>query len=54
MERKAVLFDMDGVIIDSEREYCKVEMGLFKKLDLQLIEEDQRRYIGINPKVMWK
>lgn len=54
MALKAVLFDMDGVIINSEPEYFKVEMELFKKLDINFTEDNQKKYVGINPLVMWK
>ena len=45
---------MDGVIVNSEPEYLKVEMALFKRFNIRFEEEDQNRYRGINPLVMWK
>lgn len=53
MKLKAVLFDMDGIIIDSEPEYFKIEMALVKSLGIQFNEDDQRSYVGVNPHVMW-
>jgi beta-phosphoglucomutase len=40
---KAVIFDMDGIIIDSEPIYHKVEMNMFKELGLDLT--DEHRYV---------
>jgi len=48
-----VIFDMDGVIIDSERIYHYVEMKLFKKLGLDISEEERSSYIGTKTTEMW-
>lgn len=41
-----VIFDMDGVIIDSEPIYFQVEQGLFKELGLELTREEHSKYVG--------
>lgn len=54
MGLKAVLFDMDGVIVDSEPEYFRIEMELFKRFNVGFNEQDQGRFVGINPLIMWQ
>lgn len=41
-----VIFDMDGVIIDSEPIYFEVEQGLFNELGLELTPEEHSKYVG--------
>ena len=43
---KAVLFDMDGVIIDSEPIHSSVKMDTFRHFGLSLDERDLVRYMG--------
>ena len=50
---KAVLFDMDGVLIDSEPAWENVEMKLAAQLNIPLTEELQKRYTGVHHSVMW-
>ena len=51
---KAVLFDMDGVIVDSEPEYCRVEMKIADQFNIPFSIEEQESYKGINPITMWE
>jgi HAD superfamily hydrolase (TIGR01509 family) len=53
MALKAVIFDMDGVIVDTEPEYQRVEMELVKKYDRSMTLDDLKEYTGINSVVMW-
>ena len=41
-----VIFDMDGVIIDSEPIYFEVEKGIFRELELELTREEHSKYVG--------
>lgn len=41
-----VIFDMDGVIIDSEPIYFEVEQQLFKEVGLELTREEHATYVG--------
>lgn len=41
-----VIFDMDGVIIDSEPIYFEVEQQLFKEVGLELSREEHSKYVG--------
>lgn len=51
---EAVIFDMDGVLIDSEREYRRVELGLAKELGIPFTAAEQSGYVGIHQQVMWE
>ena len=50
---KAVLFDMDGVLVDSEDEYIRHEQMLARQNGFELTVEEQSRYTGIRPLEMW-
>ncbi len=50
---KAVLFDMDGVIIDTETEYNKQAIKTGKSAGIELTIEEMRKYSGIIPLDMW-
>lgn len=43
---KAALFDMDGVLIDSEPEYWKVEKKLGEEAGFDYTEEEKKKYVG--------
>lgn len=43
---RAVIFDMDGVLIDSEPLYYEVEHGIYKELGIQVDEEVYAKYVG--------
>ncbi|MBN2095795.1 HAD-IA family hydrolase [Candidatus Peregrinibacteria bacterium] len=45
---KAIIFDMDGVIIDSEKHWKKAELTFFGKLLPCWTKKDQQKIIGIN------
>jgi len=47
-----VIFDMDGVIIDSEPIYMKVEQQLFKEVGLELTHEEHAAFVGRSD--LWK
>ena len=51
---KAVLFDMDGVIINSEQEYTKSEIEIAASLGITLTSEFFSKYAGVYINVMWK
>lgn len=50
---KAVIFDMDGVIIDSEPIHYRVNQRLFKELMLDITEEEYNTFIGCSNSDMW-
>ncbi len=45
---KAIIFDMDGVTVDSERHWDSREFALFKKLIPGWSREKQKRIVGLN------
>jgi len=51
---KAVIFDMDGVIINSEHVYQKVELEMAASLGLQVSQEELSQYTGIYMDIMWR
>lgn len=50
---KAVIFDMDGTIVDSEPIYDRVNDEIYPKYGFNLTEEDQKRHMGANLKDTW-
>ena len=50
---KAVIFDMDGIIIDSEPIYFDLEMKLFRQLCLPISEKDHDAFVGTSTRNMW-
>jgi HAD superfamily hydrolase (TIGR01509 family) len=50
---EAVIFDMDGVIIDSEPVYRKIEQILFKAEGLNISQEEHETFVGTKTLEMW-
>lgn len=48
MNYKAVIFDMDGTLIDSEIYWDAVEEGVLKKFDIELTPELAQQTMGLN------
>lgn len=44
---KAILWDMDGVLIDSESHYRRAEVGLFAKFGIQISDEIGKNFMGV-------
>lgn len=51
---QAVIFDMDGVLVDSEPFHVKNEKLMFRKLGLDISDEEHSRYMGTATDVMWE
>ena len=51
---KAVIFDMDGVIIDSEPIYHRVEKNLFKRLGIKISEGEHYSFVGMSMDLIWE
>jgi HAD superfamily hydrolase (TIGR01509 family) len=51
---KAVIFDMDGVIIDSEPLYKQIQDKVFAKLGFSVSDEEYDTFIGLGLKSMWE
>ena len=52
-EYEAWIFDMDGVLIDSETFYTEMEQVAFKKLGLDISPEEHSMYQGTATDEMW-
>ena len=50
---KAVLFDMDGVLIDSELIRLHHVQGILRGMDVDMSDEDYRKFIGTTSNYMW-
>lgn len=51
---RGVIFDMDGVLIDSEPIHEKVESELFRELGIKISEREHRAYQGTSSIEMWR
>lgn len=50
---KALILDMDGVIIDSEPTHFRVERALLEELGGQISDEEQEEFVGTTDYHMW-
>jgi HAD superfamily hydrolase (TIGR01509 family) len=50
---KAVIFDMDGVIVDSEPAHYNADNALFEKLGIKLSAEERELFLGVSSDWMW-
>jgi HAD superfamily hydrolase (TIGR01509 family) len=54
MAEIVVIFDMDGVMVDSERVYQEIERQMYNELGIPVSKEEHQMFIGAAEKVMWK
>lgn len=50
----AVIFDMDGVIVNSEPLHAEVEQQLFRELDLNISPGEHAGFLGLSSRDMWE
>ncbi|HYV55607.1 MAG TPA: HAD family phosphatase [Chitinophagaceae bacterium] len=50
---QTVIFDMDGVIIDSEPVYFKIDKEMFEELNIAVSFEEHSTYVGTSSQNMW-
>lgn len=48
-----VIFDMDGVIINSEPAFQQIEKDMFREFGIDMSEEEYMTYVGTNIVEMW-
>ena len=52
-KKQAILFDMDGVTLDTEPLYQKVEIRLFKEYGVNIPDEDWKLFRGCSEKTFY-
>lgn len=50
---KAVIFDMDGVLIDSEPAYLEMNRKMFAEYGIEMDDEDYKALVGLPSVPMW-
>jgi HAD superfamily hydrolase (TIGR01509 family) len=53
MNSKVVIFDMDGVIIDSEPAYLEMNLKMFSEMGIDMDENDYKALVGMPSLPMW-
>jgi beta-phosphoglucomutase family hydrolase len=53
MSDKAMIFDMDGVLIDSEPAYLEMNKKLFVEFGIEMDEENYKALVGLPSLPMW-
>ena len=51
---QATIFDMDGVLIDSEPLHCSAAITLLKRLNIETTQEYHNRYVGCADHLKWQ
>lgn len=50
---EAVIFDMDGVLVNSEPHHQVIERGMFDEMKIPVSEEEHREFMGMASDEMW-
>lgn len=50
---KAIIFDMDGVLVNTEPMHVGIEKNLFARLNLSISEEEHATFLGRSTEAMW-
>ena len=53
MRTSAVIFDMDGVLVDTEPTYIDISRQMFRQLGIEMPEERILSYVGVPARRMW-
>lgn len=54
MSDNAIIFDMDGVLIDSEPAYLEMNRKMFEEFGIEMDDEDYKALVGLPSIPMWK
>jgi beta-phosphoglucomutase family hydrolase len=50
---QAVIFDLDGVIIDSEPMHLEVDRNIIRSIGIEISDEELKKYIGVSNVKLW-
>lgn len=50
---KVVIFDMDGVVVDTEPTYREINAELYKELNVNITLEEQFTFVGNGSRIIW-
>lgn len=50
---KVVIFDMDGVVVDTEPTYREINSKLYKELNVNITLEEQFSFVGNGSRIIW-
>lgn len=50
---KLVIFDMDGVVVDTEPTYREINAELYKELNVNITLEEQFSFVGNGSRIIW-
>ncbi|MBY5957150.1 HAD family phosphatase [Membranicola marinus] len=53
MKKEAIIFDMDGVLVDTEKHHKEIEHGIFQDLGITISEKEREPYIGMAADELW-
>jgi len=51
---EAIIFDMDGTLVDTEPFNSQIEKRLFRLYKVEISEEEHQKYLGIASDAMWR
>jgi HAD superfamily hydrolase (TIGR01549 family) len=51
--KKVIIFDMDGVLIDSEPAYLEMNKSLFTELGIEMNSGEYEKFVGMDSYKMW-
>lgn len=51
---EAIIFDMDGTLVDTEPFHTDIEQKQFNQYKIEISEEDHLQYLGVTSEIMWR